>query len=95
MGAGVAAAGSLVARPAWLHAQAPPIRKKVKLTFWTWADNPVHQKMSVDAVEAFNKAQNFITAEVDATANSIEIRNKIVVAFQESDAVAVPRDEVA
>jgi multiple sugar transport system substrate-binding protein len=81
MGAGVAAAGSLVARPAWLHAQAPPIRKKVKLTFWTWADNPVHQKMSVDAVEAFNKAQNFITAEVDATANSIEIRNKIVVAY--------------
>ena len=81
MGAGVAVAGSFVSRPAWLQAQAPAVRRKVKLTFWTWADNPVHQKMSVDAVEAFNKTQNFITAEVDATANSIEIRNKIVVAY--------------
>ena len=81
LAASAAAAGSLVARPAWLHAQAPAIRKKVKLTFWTWADNPVHQKMSVDAVDLFNKAQNFITVEVDATSSVVELRNKIVVAF--------------
>ena len=79
--AGAAAVGSLISRPAWLCAQAPAVRRKVKLTFWTFADNPVHQKMIADAVEVFNKAQSFITVEVDATANSIEIRNKIVVAF--------------
>ncbi len=81
--AGVAAGGSLLSQSPRARAQtaAPAVRKKVKLTYWTWADNPVHQKMSADAVEMFNKAQNFITVELDATANSVEIRNKIVVAF--------------
>lgn len=81
--AGVAAGGSLLSQSPGARAQtaAPAIRKKVKLTFWTWADNPVHQKMSVDSVEMFNKAQNFITVEVDASSSVVELRNKIVVAF--------------
>jgi multiple sugar transport system substrate-binding protein len=52
----------------------------VKLTYWTWADNPVHQKMTVDAVDAFNKSQAFVTVELDATAAVMEVRKKIVVA---------------
>src|SRR4051794_37843703 len=46
---------------------APAVRKKVKLTYWNWADNPVHQKISIDSVEMFNKSQSFIEVEVDAT----------------------------
>jgi multiple sugar transport system substrate-binding protein len=79
--AGVAAAGSLLSQPARPQAQAPAVRKKVKLTYWTWADNPVHQKMSVDAVEMFNKAQGFITVELDASNAVMEVRKKIVVAY--------------
>jgi multiple sugar transport system substrate-binding protein len=81
--AGLVAGGSLVARPGGAPAQtaAPAVRRKVKLTYWTWADNPVHQKMTVDSVEAFNKAQTFVTVEVDATTAVMEVRKKIVVAF--------------
>ena len=47
-------AGSLLPKSVFA---ASSVRKKVKLTYWTWADNPMHQKMSVDAVELFNKSQ--------------------------------------
>ena len=46
---------------------APAVRRKVKISYWTWADNPGHQKMVVDSVESFNKAQGFVTVELDAT----------------------------
>ena len=44
--AGAAVAGStLLGKAATAVAQtaAPAVRKKVKLTYWNWADNPVHQ----------------------------------------------------
>src|SRR5678815_5937976 len=59
----------------------PAVRKKVKLTYWNWADNPVHQKISLDSVDMFNKSQNFIEVEVDATMAVMESRKKLVVAF--------------
>jgi multiple sugar transport system substrate-binding protein len=62
-------------------ASAPAVRKKVKLTYWNWADNPVHQKISLDSVEMFNKSQNFIEVEVDATMAVMESRKKLVTSF--------------
>ncbi|MCC6469414.1 MAG: extracellular solute-binding protein [Alphaproteobacteria bacterium] len=59
---------------------APAVRKKVKLTYWNWADNPVHQKISLDSVDMFNKSQNLIEVEVDATMAVMESRKKLVVA---------------
>lgn len=59
---------------------APAVRKKVKLTYWNWADNPPHQKISLDSVEMFNKSQNLIEVEVDATMAVMESRKKLVVA---------------
>ncbi len=59
---------------------APAVRKKVTINFWNWADNPNHQKMSVDGVEAFNKSQEFITVELDASSLVQELRQKVVVA---------------
>ncbi len=83
--AGLAAAGAplLGGAPA-ASAQAvsaPAVRKKVKLTYWNWADNPVHQKISTDSVEMFNKSQNFIEVEVDATMAVMESRKKLVTSF--------------
>ena len=60
---------------------APAVRKKVKLTYWNWADNPVHQKISLDSVEMFNKSQSFIEVEVDATMAVMESRKKLVTSF--------------
>ena len=57
------------------------MRRKVKLTYWNWADNPVHQKISTDSVEMFNKSQNFIEVEVDATMAVMESRKKLVTSF--------------
>jgi len=80
--AGIAAAGGslLGAAPAAI-AQAPAVRKKVKLTYWNWADNPVHQSISIDSVAMFNKSQNFIEVEVDATMAVMESRKKLVTSF--------------
>jgi len=76
-----AAGGALAAGVSGAWAQsAPAVRKKVKLTYWNWADNPVHQKISLDSVEMFNKSQNFIEVEVDATMAVMESRKKLVVA---------------
>ena len=58
-----------------------PRKKSWKLTYWNWADNPVHQKISVDAVEMFNKLENFIEVEVDATMAVMESRKKLVTLF--------------
>lgn len=79
--AGVAASGALTPGKLLAQTPAPSVRRKVKLAYWGWADNPVHQKMSVDAVEQFNKSQEFITVELDATSLVQELRNKVVVAF--------------
>src|SRR5258705_1975802 len=79
--AGLAASGALAPGRVLAQTPAPSGRKKVKLTYWGWADNPVHQKMSVDAVDEFNKSQEFITVELDATSLVQELRNKVVVAF--------------
>lgn len=57
------------------------MRKKVKLTYWNWADNPVHQSISVDSVNMFNKSQSFIEVEVDATMAVMESRKKLVTSF--------------
>jgi multiple sugar transport system substrate-binding protein len=79
--AGLAAGGALTAKPGALFAQAPAVRKKVTIKYWGFADNPVHQKMSVDAVDAFNKSQNFVTVELDATSLIQELRTKVVTAY--------------
>jgi ABC-type glycerol-3-phosphate transport system substrate-binding protein len=56
-----AALGSLAlaAIPPLARAQAltpaPAVRKKVTLSYWTWSDNPQHQKLVTDAVDRFNK----------------------------------------
>jgi multiple sugar transport system substrate-binding protein len=76
-----AAGGTLAAAPQAAWSQAPAVRRKVKLTYWNWADNPVHQKISLDSVDMFNKSQNFIEVEVDAGMAVMESRKKLVVAF--------------
>ena len=77
--AGLAASGALAAGT--LFAQAPAVRRKVELVYWGWADNPVHQRMSIDAVDQFNKSQSFITVKLDASSLVQELRQKVVVAF--------------
>ncbi len=77
------AAGALAvsaSTSAMAQVAAPAVRKKVKLTYWNWADNPPHQKISLDSVEMFNKSQNLIEVEVDATMAVMESRKKLVVA---------------
>ena len=76
-GAGVAARS-----PARRGRARPRCASKVKLTYWNWADNPAHQKISVDAVDMFNKSQSFIEVEVDATMAVMESRKKLVVAYR-------------
>jgi multiple sugar transport system substrate-binding protein len=75
-GATLAAAGTRS-----VFAQAPAVRRKVKLTYWNWADNPTHLKISTDSVAMFNKSQNFIEVEVDANMAVMESRKKLVVAY--------------
>jgi ABC-type glycerol-3-phosphate transport system substrate-binding protein len=54
------------------------VRKKVKLTYWNWADNPVHQSISIDSVNMFKQVAGFIEVEVDATMAVMESRKKLV-----------------
>jgi multiple sugar transport system substrate-binding protein len=75
------ALGLAAALPRSAFAQAPAVRSPVKLSYWTWADNPAHQKMLVDSVDAFNKSQNFITVQLDAGSRTMEVRQKVLVAF--------------
>jgi multiple sugar transport system substrate-binding protein len=77
---GAATAVGVAGRTASVLA-APAVRKKVTISFWNWADNPNHQKMSTDGVEAFNKSQEFITVELDASSLVQELRQKLVVAY--------------
>jgi multiple sugar transport system substrate-binding protein len=60
---------------------APAVRQKATISYWTWADNPAHQKMVLDAVEAFNKSQGFITVQVDATMAVMDVVRKVAAAF--------------
>ncbi len=60
---------------------APAIRKKAKIVYWNWADNPAHLKISTDSVDMFNKSQNFIEVELDANMAVAESRKKLVVAY--------------
>jgi len=77
--AGLAVAGGpMLARSSLA---APNVRKKVKLTYWNWADNPNHMKISTDSVAMFNASQDFIEVEVDANMAVMESRKKLVVSF--------------
>jgi multiple sugar transport system substrate-binding protein len=60
---------------------APAVRQKATISYWTWADNPAHQKMVLDAVDAFNKSQEFITVEVDATMAVMDVVRKVASAY--------------
>jgi len=62
----------VAALPLLARAQAPAVRKKVTLSYWTWSDNPSHQKMLTDAVDQFNKSQGFVTVRLDAGSRPIE-----------------------
>ena len=76
---GVAGGALLTVTPAKIAS--PQVRKKVKLTYWNWADNPNHQKISVDSVAMFNESQNFIEIELDANMAVMESRKKLVVSY--------------
>lgn len=71
-----AAAGAGTAR-----AQAPAVRRKVTLNYWTYADNPNHAQRLAVAVDAFNKSQGFITVNLDSNMSTMQVRDKVVVAF--------------
>jgi multiple sugar transport system substrate-binding protein len=75
--AGVAA----IAVPASGLAQAPAVRKRVALSYWTWSDNPGHQKMLTDVVDGFNKSQDLISVQLDAASRVQEVRQKLLVAY--------------
>lgn len=81
LAAALGGATLLAAGPASSQVASPAIRKKVKLTFWNWADNPNHQKISTDSVAMFNKSQGFIEVEVDSNMAVMEARKKLVVSF--------------
>ncbi len=74
-------AGAAGAVPLTSFAQTPAVRKRVTLNYWTWADNPSHHQMLVDAVDVFNKSQGFITVQLDAGSRTAEVRQKVLVAF--------------
>ena len=77
----IAAAGiAAAAAPATGRAQAPAVRKRVTLAYWTWSDNPGHQKMLTDVVDGFNKSQDLITVDLDAGSRVMEVRQKVLVA---------------
>jgi len=81
---GVAAGGAVMltgAKRASAQVASPAVRKKVKLTYWNWADNPNHQKISVDAIAMFNKSQEFIEVDLDANMSTMEARKKLVVSY--------------
>lgn len=83
LGVMAAVGGSLLVNgePASAQVASPSVRKKIKLTYWNWADNPTHQKISVDSVAMFNKSQNFIEVEVDSNMAVMESRKKLVVSY--------------
>jgi multiple sugar transport system substrate-binding protein len=75
---GLAGAAALVTPAA---AQAPAVRRRVTLSYWTWTDNPGHQKLLVDVVDGFNKSQDMITIQLDAGSRTMEVRQKVMVAY--------------
>lgn len=76
-----AAAGGILAGSGTVSLAAPVVRRKVTLAYWTWADNPVHHNMSVEAVKQFNESQKFITVELDANSLVQEVREKVIAAY--------------
>lgn len=76
-GAGLAFGGRAFAE----DVAAPAVRKKVKLSFWVWADNPNHQKISTDSVAMFNSSQDFIEVELDANFAREGVRKKVVASY--------------
>jgi multiple sugar transport system substrate-binding protein len=79
MAGGAAMAGG--GRKALAQVASPAVRRKTKITYWNWADNPTHQKISTDSVAMFNASQNFIEVEVDANMAVMESRKKLVVSY--------------
>ena len=79
--AALAGAAGVAAMPAKAQLAAPAVRRKVKLSYWNWADNPDHLKISTEAVRMFNAGQNLIEVELNANMANMETRNKLVVAF--------------
>jgi multiple sugar transport system substrate-binding protein len=73
-------AAAMAARPRAGLAQ-PAVRRQVKLSYWTWSDNPGHQKMLTDVVDIYNKSQNFISVQMDAGSRVMEVRQKVLVAY--------------
>lgn len=76
-----AAAGGLLAGASPAFPQAPAVRRKTKIVYWNWADNPNHLKISVDSVKMFNESQNFIEVELDANMAVAESRKKLIVSY--------------
>ncbi|HEY4200176.1 MAG TPA: sugar ABC transporter substrate-binding protein [Devosiaceae bacterium] len=72
---------SAVAASAVRAQSAPAVRKKTELNYWTWSDNPDHQKRLLAAVDGFNKSQDLINVTIDATSRTEELRQKVAVAF--------------
>src|ERR1019366_9957975 len=78
----LATAAGLVAAGGVRGALAQPrVGKPVTINYWTWSDNPSHHKMLVDSVANFNSSQKFITVMLDADSTTMEVRQKVVVAY--------------
>jgi multiple sugar transport system substrate-binding protein len=75
------AGAAAMAGPATAYAQAPAVRRPVSLSYWTWTDNPGHQKLLVEVVDGFNKSQDMISIELDAGSRTMEVRQKVMVSF--------------
>lgn len=60
---------------------APAVRRKVTLNFWTYSDNPNHQQRLVAGVAAFNRSQEFINVQLDASMQTMQVRDKVVIAY--------------
>jgi multiple sugar transport system substrate-binding protein len=73
--------GTLAAALAAPALAAPAVRKKVTLNYWTYADNPNHTQRLVTSVDAYNKSQGFITVQLDANMQTMQVHEKVVVAY--------------
>ena len=67
--------------PARAASRRPAVRRKVKLTYWNWADNPTHQKISLDASTCSTSRRASSRSRSTPTMAVMESRKKLVVAF--------------